>query len=166
MATTKGTWLVAQTTTTARCKRRMQVSPRDTSWTMPQSTLRATAVQTVLRSTTTPNAVAGFQLAQEIAVTTGQNRSILCAYRALPFAPPFSTLLVELAVFDGLRIGLRACRAVAAGERLAPVVTERLSIGSWNKMKMDAGGVAVDAAASAQRPVVARAQRRALRARR
>jgi hypothetical protein len=87
-------------------------------------------------------------------VTTGQYRFTLRAYRALPVAPKLSTWLVELAVFDVLRIGLRACRAVAAGERLGG---DRATVDRLMEQVEDGRGrdtVAVDAAVSAQRPVL------------
>ena len=73
---------------------------------------------------------AGFEPVDEVAVTTGQNNFNLCAYRPTPD----NSTMIEVAVFPGGRVGVRARYSMSAGSRIVNVVGERLSTSRWSKL--------------------------------
>ena len=93
-------------------------------------------------SDATASFIEGFQLVNEIDITTGQNNFIMCVYRAildLPVeVPQMADRTVEVAVLPDGRIGLRARRFVSVGEEVLRVVCQRLSISDWRKLQHEA----------------------------
>ena len=74
----------------------------------------------------------GFQVVEQMEVTTGQNSFTMCAYQRTTV-----TSQVEVAVFSGGRIGIRALTAMSAGPPIMKVVGLRISTSRWNKLRTD-----------------------------
>ena len=77
----------------------------------------------------------GFELLEDIKMTTGHNRFTMCVLRPLSSAADSNLPSVEVAVFAGHRVGLRARRAFAADEEVIEVLGERLTLSGWAKLK-------------------------------